>query len=266
MLDTHNKQRTAACVEYCGVNYHGWQRQKNANTVQEEVEKAISKVANEPISIITAGRTDAGVHGIGQVIHFDSHCHRTNHQWIRGVNTYLPNDISLIWTHPVADHFHARFSAQERRYRYILLNRPTSPSFLHGRVSWHPVKLDEKAMQLAAEGLIGRHDFSAFRAAGCQSKDPVKTVRELRIERHGQWICLDIAADGFLHHMVRNIAGVLIRIGQGLESPQWATQVLRSADRKQGGVTAMPDGLYFVQVDYDDAYRLPNPPPVCEFW
>ncbi len=261
-----SSQRIAACIEYCGTNYHGWQRQKNARSVQGEVEKAISKVADEQVSVITAGRTDTGVHGIGQIIHFDTFSQRDAYHWLRGVNTYLPDDISLIWAHDVESDFHARFSARERRYRYVILNRTVSPSYLHGRVTWEPVSLNPRWMQEAAQSLLGRHDFSAFRAAGCQSKDPVKEVRRLTINYSHQWIWLDIAADGFLHHMVRNIAGVLMRIAQGLAPIEWAREVLESEDRTQGGMTAPADGLYFVSVQYDDKYQLPKTPEVCRFW
>jgi tRNA pseudouridine38-40 synthase len=258
--------RIAACVEYCGVNYCGWQRQSNSPSVQQEVEQAISKVANEPLRIINAGRTDTGVHGIGQVIHFNTSSSRTRYEWLRGVNTFLPDDISLIWTHPVEQDFHARFSAKRRSYRYVILNRKVSPSYLHGRVSWYRESLDLFLMQRAAKDLVGRHDFSGYRAAGCQSKDPVKEVYHLSIDQSGPWIWLDITADGFLHHMVRNIAGVILRIGARLESVHWARAVLDSRDRKMGGVTATADGLYFVSVEYDEKYGLPDPPEVCRFW
>lgn len=258
--------RIAACIEYCGANYNGWQRQKNAPSVQAEVEKAISKVANEDITIITAGRTDTGVHGIGQTIHFDTVSQREPYHWLRGVNTYLPDDISLIWTKNVTSDFHARFGARERRYRYIILNRSVSPSYLHGRVTWHPVKLNPDLMRAASTALLGKHDFSAFRAAGCQSKDPVKEIRTLNVSNEGEWIWLDVAADGFLHHMVRNIAGVLMRIGQSLESVEWAREVLISGDRTKAGMTAPADGLYFVSVHYDPKFALPDTPKVCRFW
>ncbi len=258
--------RIAACVEYCGTHYCGWQRQSHSPSIQQEVERAFSKVANEKITVVNAGRTDTGVHGIGQVIHFDTHSDRTHHQWLRGVNTQLPDDISLIWTHFVDRKFHARFDAKQRSYRYVILNRPVSPSYLSGRVSWYRGPLDLFLMQRAAKDLVGCHDFSGYRAAGCQSKNPVKEVVKLSLDQSGPWIWLDIVADGFLHHMVRNIAGVLLRIGARLESVHWAQQVLESRDRNLGGVTAPADGLYFVSVDYDAKYGLPNPPEVCRFW
>lgn len=258
--------RLAACVEYCGRNYCGWQRQTHSPSIQQEVEQALSKIADESITVVNAGRTDSGVHGIGQVIHFDTNRARTQNEWLRGVNTYLPNDISLVWTHPVESSFHARFAAKQRRYRYVILNRPISPSYLHGLVTWHVARLDLFLMQRAAKDLIGRHDFSAYRAASCQSKNPLKEIYQLTLQQSGQWIWVDITADGFLHHMVRNIVGVLMRIGERLESVHWAQQILDSRERKQGGITAPPDGLYFASVDYDDKFGLPNPPEGCRFW
>ncbi len=258
--------RIAGCVEYCGVNYSGWQRQKNANSIQHEVEHALTKVADESVTVIAAGRTDTGVHAIGQVIHFDTHSERSQIEWLRGVNTYLPDDISLVWTHNVDNDFHARFGAKKRRYRYVIFNRAVSPSFLYGRVTWNWSKLDLFLMQRAAKDLIGKHDFSAYRAAGCQSKHPVKEIYQLDMDQSGPWIWLDVVADGFLHHMVRNIVGVLLRIGERLESVHWAQQVLESRDRKTGGMTAPPDGLYFASVEYDSSYGLPQPPDVCRFW
>ncbi len=259
-------QRIAAGVEYCGVNYCGWQYQKNAASVQLQMECAIAKVADETVRVTAAGRTDTGVHGICQVIHFDTHSKRSPHEWIRGVNRYLPDDITLRWVKPVVDDFHARFSALERSYRYVILNRDVSPSYLHGRVTWHQAELLVKPMQEAALALLGRHNFSAFRAASCQSKDPHKEIRELLIKRDDKWIWIDIRADGFLHHMVRNIAGTLLRIGEGREDVDWARLVLAGRDRIHAGVTAPPDGLYFVGVQYDRRFNLPVPPKPCRFW
>jgi len=259
-------QRYAACIEYCGLHYAGWQRQKNAPSVQQTLEHSLSRVGDHDIKVTTAGRTDTGVHGIGQIVHFDSASNRKVINWLRGVNTYLPDDISLIWLKPVRPDFHARFGARQRWYRYVILNREVSPSYLHGRVTWYRQSLDIEAMREAARCLLGKHDFSAFRAAGCQSKNPIKEIRELTVEQSGPWIWFDIVADGFLHHMVRNIVGVLAKIGTGEKAVLWSSQVLQSADRTQAGLTFPPDGLYFAQVDYDAEYRLPPPPPVCRFW
>ncbi len=258
--------RIAACLEYCGVGYHGWQRQNHAPSVQQAVESAVSRVANQSIDVVVAGRTDTGVHAIGQIVHFDTSSNRIEEQWVRGVNTYLPDDISMIWARPVSQDFHARFSARQRSYRYVLLNRSVSPSYLHGRVTWYRAPLELEPMQEAAGQLVGRHDFSAFRAAGCQNKNPVKQVTLISLDQVGPWIWLDIASDGFLHHMIRNIMGVLTRIGEGLEPVQWAREVLNSQDRKTGGITAPADGLYFVSAQYDKIYNLPAPPEVCRFW
>ena len=259
-------QRYAACVEYCGLRYAGWQRQKHAASVQEALERAIGRVADHPVDVVAAGRTDAGVHGCGQVVHFDTPNRRTAVSWLRGVNTWLPDDISLVWTRPVDRDFHARFRALGRHYRYVILNREVSPSYLHGRVTWFRWPLDIGAMRTAAQDLLGTHDFSAFRAAGCQSRSPVKELRRLEIGHAGQWIWFDVSADGFLHHMVRNLVGVLGAIGQGEAEPDWAREVLESRDRKQAGITFPPDGLYFAGVDYAPVFGLPPPPPVCRFW
>lgn len=259
-------QRYAACIEYCGLHYAGWQRQKNAPSVQQTLEHAFSQVADHEIQTTTAGRTDSGVHGIGQIVHFDSPSNRDTNNWLRGVNTHLPSDISLIWVKPVDAHFHARFKARQRWYRYVILNRQVSPSYMHGRVTWHRQSLQLNEMQRAAQYLLGQHDFSAFRASGCQSKNPVKEIRQLTIEQNGPWIWFDVVADGFLHHMVRNIVGVLVTIGEGEMPATWSYEVLQSRDRSQAGVTFPPDGLYFAQVDYDPHYNLPPPPPVCRFW
>lgn len=259
-------RRIAACLEYCGVGYCGWQRQKHVASVQAAVEAAVSRVANQSVDVIVAGRTDSGVHAVGQIVHFDTSGCRSDYQWVRGVNTYLPNDISMLWVHSVNQDFHARFSARQRSYRYILLNRPVRPGCLHGRVTWHRTPLNLELMQEAAKQLVGKHDFSAFRAAGCQSRNPVKQVNYIALDQVGPWIWLDICSDGFLHHMIRNIVGVLTRIGEGLEPVQWAGQVLDSRDRKTGSITAPADGLYFLCAEYDAKYNLPEPPEVCRFW
>jgi len=258
--------RIAACIEYCGKNYRGWQRQKHAITVQEMVEKSVSKVADEQINIIASGRTDTGVHALGQIVHFDTSSNRANYEWTRGVNSFLPRDISMLWAIPVSEEFHARFGARERSYRYVICNRTIKPSYLDGLVTWHRIPLQIEPMRKAAEALAGKHDFSAYRAAGCQNKNPVKEVKSIELFSENYWIWLDITADGFLHHMVRNIVGVLTKIGTGQASQEWAAEVLQSRDRKQGGVTAAPDGLYFLGVKYDGDFALPDPPAKCQFW
>ena len=258
--------RFAASIEYCGLHYSGWQQQDNANSVQQTLQQAISKVADHPVTVIASGRTDRGVHSIGQIVHFDSASDRQEYQWIRGVNTYLPNDISICWVKQVKEDFHARFSTLQRSYRYVIMNRNVSPSYLHGRVTWHWADLKLEPMQRACALLLGKHDFSAFRAAGCQSKNPVKEIRSITINQSGQWFWLDISADGFLYNMVRNIIGVLMPIGEELKSAGWAQQVLHSKDRTLGGMTAPPDGLYFVNAQYDAKYNLPQISEPCRFW
>lgn len=259
-------QRFAACLEYCGLDYSGWQHQKNAVSVQDQVETAISRVADEEIRVVVAGRTDAGVHGSSQIIHFDTRAARDSRAWLRGVNTWLPEDISLLWTHPVSDSFHARFSALERSYRYVILNRAVPPAYLHGRVAWHHAPLQIAPMRRAAGALLGRHDFSAFRAAGCQAKSPVRRIRRIRIEQSGAWLWVDISADGFLKQMVRNIVGTLLRIGEGREAAAWAGQLLAQGDRRRAGATASAAGLYFVGARYHRRFRLPPTPAPCRFW
>ena len=255
-----------ACIEYCGKHYSGWQKQHHAASVQEKVETAVSRVADECVIVIAAGRTDSGVHATGQIIHFDSCSVRSSQEWVRGVNTYLPQDISVIWAQAVASGFHARFMATMRSYRYVILNRPVRPGYLHGLVAWHRQRLNFSAMKSATQYLKGEHDFSAYRAVGCQNRNPVKNVTSLDLHQNGAWIWMDISASGFLQHMVRNIIGVLTRIGEGLEEPHWAKTVLESGDRRQGGVTAPAVGLYLASASYDAEFRLPPTPPLCRFW
>ncbi|MGR3984184.1 MAG: tRNA pseudouridine(38-40) synthase TruA [Gammaproteobacteria bacterium] len=259
-------QRIAACIEYCGVNYCGWQHQPDVDTLQARVESALARVADEAVRVVAAGRTDTGVHACAQIIHFDTHARRAENAWLRGVNTHLPDDITLLWARPVAPDFHARFGARERAYRYVLLNRAAAPSYLHGRAGWHHAPLDAARMQQAARALLGRHDFSAFRAAGCQARSPRREVRALQVARSGEWICIDIRADGFLQHMVRNIAGTLIRIGERRAETGWAAQLLAARRRELAAAAAPPAGLYFARADYDARFGLPPPPPPCRFW
>ncbi len=248
--------RIALGIEYDGSRFCGWQRQKGSNTVQESLEQAISRVADAPVRVCAAGRTDTGVHASEQVVHFDSAARRQVRAWVMGVNTHLPDSISVLWALPVEDDFHARYSAISRQYRYVILNRPTRPALLREQVTWIYQALDSEAMQQAALCLEGTHDFSSYRALACQAKSPVRTVHEVSVRRHQEFIFLDIRADGFLHHMVRNIAGVLIAIGRGEQKISWAEAVLQLRDRTLGGMTAPAAGLYLVKVQYDDKYRL----------
>jgi len=259
-------RRIAACVEYCGAQYSGWQYQANAPSVQARVERAISRVADADTRVAAAGRTDAGVHGGGQVIHFDTRARRLPHEWLRGVNTHLPHDIALLWTREVGADFHARFAAVARAYRYVLFNRAVAPTGLRGRVAWHPPAVEVAPMREAAAALIGRHDFSAYRGAHCQAKHPHRDLRRLDIGRAGEWLWLDFTADGFLHHMVRNIVGTLVRIGEGVESPAWAGELLAGRERSAAGPTAPAAGLYLTGVTYAPRHRLPPPPPPPRFW
>lgn len=248
--------RIACAVEYDGSRFSGWQRQDHARSTQGDVEVAVSRVANHAVQIFCAGRTDAGVHATWQVIHFETTAERSDRSWVLGSNANLKKDAGLLWAQRVDDDFHARFSAQSRRYRYIILNRPVPSPLLRTRVAWCHALLDETRMQLAANELVGEHDFSSYRALACQAKSPVRTVHHLTVRRSGDFLYLDIVANAFLHHMVRNIAGVLISIGCGDRQPGWAREVLEHRDRTRGGVTAPACGLYMVGVRYPEKYAI----------
>ncbi|MDY6979056.1 MAG: tRNA pseudouridine(38-40) synthase TruA [Pseudomonadota bacterium] len=250
--------RIAAGVEYDGSAFCGWQYQDHSPNVQAVVEKALGKVANHPVRVVCAGRTDTGVHAAGQVIHFDTDAERSEFSWVRGTNSNLPASVRLLWTREVEETFHARFKAQRRYYRYVIFNRAIHSACLHKRVSWEYRPLELHPMQQAAKHLLGEHDFSAYRAVACQAKSPVRTLYQLDLRQQGPFIILDLSANAFLHHMVRNIAGVLMRIGAGEAEPDWARQVLELRDRTLGGVTAPPDGLYFTRVDYPGEFELPG--------
>jgi len=251
--------RYAACIEYAGTNYSGWQRQPHSKSVQACVEAAISRVADHNISIVCAGRTDTGVHATYQIIHFDTEAERTARGWLRGVNTHLPEDIGCQWVIPVDKNFHARFSAERRSYRYIIDNRPARPAILNGRVTWEYRPLQVDLMQRAATDLVGKQDFTSFRTVACQAKSPIREIFTLDLQRQENYVYLDITANAFLHHMVRNIAGVLLTIGCAEKEPQWLLEVLNARDRCKGGVTAAPDGLYLTSVVYPENHQLPSP-------
>ena len=248
--------RIALGVEYDGSQFFGWQRQIDGNTIQQNLEQAISKVADTEIIVQAAGRTDAGVHATEQILHFDYECQRDMKAWVMGVNTHLPHAISVLWAQEMQDDFHARFAAESRRYRYIILNRNTRPALMHKKVTWVFHDLNVANMQQAALSLVGRHDFTSYRALACQAKSPLRTVHQIKLVQRNQFILMDIHADGFLHHMVRNIAGVLISIGKGEQEISWSKKVLQQKDRSLGGVTAPAGGLYLVKVHYADKYNL----------
>jgi tRNA pseudouridine38-40 synthase len=258
--------RIAAIVEYDGSRFSGWQRQAQARSVQQCVEEALAKVADQPIEIIVAGRTDAGVHAAGQVIHFDTHAERSAHSWVRGAVAHLPAEIALLWAGPVAAEFHARFSATGRHYHYVILNRPIRPTYLARRVTHEYRPLDVERMQQAAQYLVGTHDFTSFRSNACEAKSPVRELRALHVARDGALVHVRAYANAFLHHMVRNLVGVLAEVGAGERPPEWARQVLQAHDRTQAGPTAPPDGLYLTAVEYPAAFGIPAAGQVPVFW
>jgi len=258
--------RIAAIVEYDGSGYSGWQLQDGTRTVQGQVEAAISMVANEPIRVTVAGRTDTGVHATAQVIHFDTNAERSPHSWVNGVNANLPDDVVIHWANPVDDQFNARFSATGRVYHYVILNRPVRPSFLRNRVTWERRPLDIGRMQQAANDLVGEHDFSSYRTVHCQAKNPVREVRSLQIWQDDNRVIFSIHANAFLHHMVRNIAGVLIYIGCGEQEVSWAKEILELRDRTKGGITAPADGLYLTRVEYPKSFKIPQLSPDTGLW
>lgn len=249
--------RIALGVEYDGSGFRGFQTQGvGVPTVQRCLEQALTAVAAHPVAVTCAGRTDAGVHAGGQVVHFDSDADRPLRAWVMGGNAHLPDAISIIWAQPVPDSFHARFSALARCYRYIIINRAVRSALLRQRVTWWYQPLDAERMHLAGQALLGEHDFSSYRAQGCQSRSPMRCVHELTVTRYGDYIVLDIEANAFLQHMVRNIVGVLLAIGAGERPLDWARAVLELRDRTLGGVTAPPDGLSLIAVRYPPEFAL----------
>ncbi|MDP1996918.1 MAG: tRNA pseudouridine(38-40) synthase TruA [Gallionella sp.] len=250
--------RIALGVEYDGRPFYGWQSQADGRTVQDNLQTALGQIAGENISVIAAGRTDTGVHALEQVVHFDSNAQRPLSAWVRGVNALLPDSIAVRWAHPVPDEFHARFSAHGRSYRYLLLNRATRPAIQAGKAGWFHAPLDTVAMQAAAQHLLGEHDFSAFRAAECQAKSPVKHLQQLDVRRHGEMLVFDLSADAFLHHMVRNIVGCLVYVGKGKYPPGWLAEVLAGRERRFAAPTFAPDGLYLRRIQYEAKWELPQ--------
>ncbi|MDQ7049804.1 MAG: tRNA pseudouridine(38-40) synthase TruA [Enterobacterales bacterium] len=256
-------KRLALGIEYDGKAYCGWQRQHHSPSVQQQLEQALSQVAAQPIRLFCAGRTDSGVHATAQVVHFDHSQPRPESAWLQGANNLLPKDIVINWCKPVDLEFHARFSAVSRSYRYIIYNSLTPNAILANKVCWHRRPLDEKEMQKGADYLIGQHNFTSFRASACQANTPVRTMQNLTVSRKGRWITIDLKANAFLHHMVRNIVGCLFRVGEGRESAAFVQKVLDLKDRNQAPDTARPDGLYLVEVGYPDKYSFPVANPLA---
>ena len=250
--------RYALGVEYDGKNYHGWQRQKNVVSVQQTLEQALSKVADEPIEVVCAGRTDTGVNATNQVIHFDTTKTRKDVAWTLGVNTNLPKDIAVSWVKSVPESFHARFSATARRYRYVIYNAPLRSAILNAGLSFNHNLLNEQLMHEAAQYLVGEHNFTSFRTVHCQANSPIRTIHHCNVSRFGQYVIIDIKANAFLHHMVRNISGTLMTIGRELEPVAWINEVLAAENRCVAGITAPGGGLYFVDVEYPDEFDIPK--------
>lgn len=251
--------RIALGIEYDGSQFCGWQMQKHGTrTVQESVEKALSAVADEPIQVICAGRTDTGVHATGQVVHFETSSTRPEKAWVLGVNTHLPGDVAAVWVRPVDDDFSARFTATARQYRYVILNRKARPAVLHNKVSWRHGEIDEPLMHQAAQLLTGEQDFSSFRSSACQAEHARRHVHFINVHRKGNFIYIDIKANAFLHHMVRNIVGSLLMIGQKEKPVDWLAELISAQDRTLAGPTAPAAGLYLVKVSYPERYDLPD--------
>ncbi len=255
-----NKTRLVLGIEYDGSSFSGWQWQTNQRSVQQVVEQALSKVANHPVTVQCAGRTDSGVHALEQVVHFDVTIERDLHAWMLGGNSNLPDDVRITWVKEAVDDFHARYSAIARFYRYIILNRPIKSALLRKQVTWCHAPLDVEKMHQAAQHLIGKHDFSSFRAQGCQSKSPFRAMYFIDVYREEDKVIIDISANAFLHHMVRNIAGVLMAIGSEKQSVDWTQELLDVKCRKLGGITAPPDGLYLGAVYYPEHYGVGKHP------
>lgn len=254
--------RWALGVEYAGCGYSGWQRLpgRSERTVQGELESALSYVANEPIVLTCAGRTDAGVHATGQVVHFDTLAVRPPKSWVMGGNSQLPADIRIRWAQTVMPQFHARFSAVARTYRYLIANTASQPAVAAGLCLWVREPLDVPAMQQAASYCLGEHDFSSVRGSSCQARSPVRTLHHLTISRCNDWLVVEVKGNAFLHHMVRNLIGLLLPVGRGQKAPEWVRDVLALRNRGQGGKTEAPGALYLVKVDYDRDYGLPAMP------
>jgi tRNA pseudouridine38-40 synthase len=252
--------RYALGIEYNGKTFNGWQIQPEDPSVQACLQKALAVVADHKVTVFCAGRTDTGVHAAAQVVHFDSEVVRTERQWVLGINSHMPDSVSVRWARKVDNEFHARFSAVERRYQYTILNRWVRPALASGMVAWVRRPLDEKAMNEAVSALLGEHDFSAFRSAGCKARHAVREMTHASVERHLDTVIFNVAANGFLYHMVRNIVGSLIEIGTGEKPVQWLAELLHAGDRTLAGITAVPDGLCFLGARYPESFQIPQKP------
>ncbi|MDO8442420.1 MAG: tRNA pseudouridine(38-40) synthase TruA [Polaromonas sp.] len=250
--------RIALGLSYSGSAYEGWQSQLSGNTVQDQLEKALGKFAARPLRTLCAGRTDAGVHALMQVVHFDTDLRRDLSSWVRGTNAFLPRDIAVQWAHQVPDEFHCRGSAISRRYAYVLLESPVRPSVEAGRVGWVYRPMDGQAIRSAIVHLLGEHDFSSFRAAQCQAKSPVKTIRRIEVSQRSNYWRFEFEANAFLHHMIRNIMGCLVAVGQGSQPSDWLAEVVAACNRDAAAPTFSPDGLYFLGPVYEDHHGLPK--------
>jgi len=251
-------RRLAVGIEYDGTRYAGWQHQPGRETIQDSVQKALSAVADHPVTVAAAGRTDAGVHACAQVAHFDTRADRPVRGWVLGANSHLPPDIAINWAMEVEHSFHARYTAQGRTYRYCILRRATRPAILRDRVCWTRAALDAAAMHEGAQALVGEHDFSSFRAVECQSTTPKRHVDSISVQADGPLVVLEISANSYLHHMVRNIVGTLMEVGAGERPPAWVAEILAARDRTRAGITAPAGGLYLWQVRYPKSLQVPE--------
>ncbi len=266
-IGSSNASRIALCIEYQGTGFNGWQAQKavGISTVQETLETALSQVADQAIKVHCAGRTDKGVHASAQIVHFETSNERPLKAWVKGCNALLPSTVVVRWAKHVEADFHARFSALSRCYCYLIYNNNIPSALLHGQVSSHFFPLNEKSMHDAAQYLLGERDFSSFRGAGCQSNTAMRNVSCVKVERSGNFIKIEIKANAFLLHMVRNIVGALLEVGEGIRDPEWIRSLLEQKDRRQAGITAPPEGLYLIEVEYPDKHELPSAPWVLPF-
>jgi tRNA pseudouridine38-40 synthase len=257
--------RLALGISYLGTAYEGWQSQPSRRTVQDKLEDALAQFTRQRVSTVCAGRTDAGVHSLMQVVHFDTPLQREDFSWMRGTNRFLPPDIAVQWARPVPAEFHSRASAVARRYSYVVLESPVRPSVESGRVGWVFKPLDEAALREGARHLVGTHDFTSFRASECQARSPVKTLARVDIARRGTYWRFDFEANAFLHHMIRNIMGCLVAVGQGLHGPGWMREVIEARSRDAAAPTFAPDGLYFLGPVYDAKWQLPSRTPAYDW-